>query len=498
MKFDKVVSYTLYQMAKYLTNDIVVFNCIPALSTSQQNRVIKYLKQQNVICAAGDRKPGLKQEYVINKVAYARVCDIYKDVDFDEVFSRTIKCEDPKKKQLPDVIKFSSKHRCIYAVGSINKLTDSINKQYPQLKEYQEKLKKINEFNDKNIPCSHLDINYVIKNGCLSKVSTRYANSLCNMKKDARALWCLNHGLTESWDATSSIHSLSYAITHNKLPTKDMYQLYYEKTELSKRVPFVKCMRDIVKSMMQRCYFDISEKAALQHYKKAEGDNYKEGYGELLQQLYTAMREVINTYDSEIFFFESCVMIDVIYELVVNRGCRVLPIYDAIYFDKPQKDVQQIYENVVDKLIALLLANENNKISGSQSIIPVYSHNPVSKQYIYSQYTVVEQFLCFRQFANNNAKVLLDTWHTFGSFIPENKINKSIAQSSNASKGKGIKHNSENMKGIKHDKKTAVISKIIELGLVNITDVKQFVAECEKLGIKQRTAYNWYKIKKDN
>ena len=408
MKFDIVISYTLSQMAKYLNNDTVAFNCIPALTISQQNRVIKFLKQQNVIVAAGDRAPGMKQEYVINKVAYARVDSKYKDVDFGEVFSTKIKCEDHNKKLIPDAIKFSSKYRCKYAVGNINNIINSINKQYPQFIEYQKKLEKINDLNDKNIPTSHFDVNYSIKNGCLSKVSARYANSLCNMKKDARALWCLNHGLTEEWDATSSIHSLSYAITYGKLPTEDMYKMYYEKTDLSKKVPFTKDMRELVKSMMQRCYFDISVKAALQHYKKAEGDNYMYGFGELLQQLYTSMREVTNTYDSEIFFFESCVMIDVIYELVVNRGCRVLPIYDGIYFDKPNMNVQAIYENAVDKLCALLLASQQTQTCLSPSIYPVpFQYNTVS------QYTVVEQFLSFKTLANNNnnAQVKLGTWH---------------------------------------------------------------------------------------
>ena len=492
MKFDIIISYTLSQMAKYLNNDTVAFNCIPALTISQQNRVIKFLKQQNVIVAAGDRAPGMKQEYVINKVAYARVDSQYKDVDFSEVFSTKIKCEDPNKKLIPDAIKFSSKYRCKYAVGNINNIMNSINKQYPQFIEYQKKLEKINDLNDKNIPPSHFDINYSIKNGCLSKVSARYANSLCNMKKDARALWCLNHGLTEEWDATSSIHSLSYAITYGKLPTEDMYKMYYEKTELSKKVPFTKDMRELVKSMMQRCYFDISSKAALQHYKKAEGDNYKDGFGELLQQLYTSMREVTNTYDSEIFFFESCVMIDVIYELVVNRGCRVLPIYDGIYFDKQNMNVQAIYENAVDKLCALLLASQQTQTCLSHSIYPVpFQYNTVS------QYTVVEQFLSFKTLANNNAQVKLDTWHSFGSCKSEAKVakfNADVARMNNGAKGKGIKHDSTNMKGIKHNKKKAVIAKIVELRLNNITDMKHFVAECDKLNIKRRTAYNWWKM----
>lgn len=492
MKFDIVISYTLSQMSKYLNNDTVAFNCINALTISQQNRVIKFLKQQNVIVAAGDRAPGMKQEYVINKAAYARVDRQYKDVDFSGVFSTKIKCEDPNKKLLPDAIKFSSKHRCKYAVGNINNIINAINKQYPQFIEYQKKLEKINELNDKNIPTSHFDVNYSIKNGCLSKVSARYANSLCNMKKDARALWCLNHGLTEEWDATSSIHSLSYAITYGKLPTEDMYKMYYEKTELSKKVPFTKDMRELVKCMMQRCYFDISAKAALQHYKKAEGDNYRDGFGELLQQLYISMRGVTNTYDSEIFFFESCVMIDVIYELVVNRGCRVLPIYDGIYYDKPNMNVQAIYENAVDKLCALLLANEKTQTCLSQSIFPVpFQYN------IVSQYTVVEQFLSFVTLANNNAQVKLDTWHSFGSYKSEAevaKFNADVARMNNGAKGKGIKHDSTNMKGIKHNKKKAVIAKIAELGLYNISDMKQFVAECDKLNIKRRTAYNWWKM----
>lgn len=492
MKFDIVISYTLSQMAKYLNNDTVVFNCIPALTISQQNRVIKFLKQQNVIVAASDRAPGMKQEYIINKVAYARVDSQYKDVDFSEVFSTKIKCEDHNKKLIPDAIKFSSKYRCKYAVGNINNIMNSINKQYPQFIEYQKKLEKINDLNDKNIPASHFDVNYSIKNGCLSKVSARYANSLCNMKKDARALWCLNHGLTEEWDATSSIHSLSYAITYGKLPTEDMYKMYYEKTELSKKVPFTKEMRELVKSMMQRCYFDISAKSALQHYKKAEGDNYRYGFGELLQQLYASMREVTNTYDSEIFFFESCVMIDVIYELVVNRGCRVLPIYDGIYFDKQNMNVQAIYENAVDKLCALLLASQQTQTCLSHSIYPVpFQYNTVS------QYTVVEQFLSFKTLANNNAQVKLDTWHSFGSYKSEAKVakfNADVARMNNGAKGKGIKHDSTNMKGIKHDKKKAVIAKIIELRLNNITDMKHFVAECDKLNIKRRTAYNWWKM----
>lgn len=79
--------------------------------------------------------------------------------------------------------------------------------------------------------------------------------------------------------------------------------------------------------------------------------------------------------------------------------------------------------------------NKHTTINQINPVTTISSYSTTDSNWIY----IDRQKEIFSQFANN-AQFKIDIWHTFGSFIPEDKVNKSIAQSNNASKGKGIKH----------------------------------------------------------
>ena len=94
--------------------------------------------------------------------------------------------------------------------------------------------------------------------------------------------------------------------------------------------------------------------------------------------LYDAMRKVLGqTYDSEIFLHESCIMIDVMWELIVHRECKVFPVYDALYFDKEQNDIEQIVEKCALKYYKMVKKctspshNPNTCVSTNKSITTI-------------------------------------------------------------------------------------------------------------------------------
>ena len=68
-------------------------------------------------------------------------------------------------------------------------------------------------------------------------------------------------------------------------------------------------------------------------------------------------------YDSEIFFHESCIYMDVTYDLL-SKGIDVWQQYDCWYTDKEVANIEQIVEYYVSKYIDKNINrnNDNNKI----------------------------------------------------------------------------------------------------------------------------------------
>ena len=122
-------------------------------------------------------------------------------------------------------------------------------------------------------------------------------------------------------------------------------------------------VRDAIKSLHMRAYFDKPSTLGL-HIRRAM--NYaKEEYKEAINtemMIYKKAVEIAeggHLYDNEIFFHESCIYMDVLYELL-NLDFFVWQCYDAFYAKKNNVE-QEEFENLVSKLVA---EKANNYIKG--------------------------------------------------------------------------------------------------------------------------------------
>lgn len=370
----------------YETNRPIVFTGFDKYLKYKQLETIKRtLRNNNVItlAKASNYMKGLSAEWHINKEAFERFYSQFNDV---KELPPEIKYEfdkDDTTKEIPHSLKINSKYRKKLRFNKISDVESAVHNQCPWLKEYQEKLQQINKMQPE-LPENRMNINVVHQDGYLQKISVRYSNNKVSLKchnSEERQIFCFQHGLNYAYDVCSSIHRITYLMnTGIWLPrSSDLYEMYFN-AATHNNGKWDENVRDVVKQFMQRCYFDTSRKSAVAHCKSAYVKEYKDyddavRYSSMCGKLYDAMRVIVGkTYDSEIFLHESCIMIDIIYELVMNRGCKVFPVYDGIYFDKDIKDIEQIAERCALNYYKKV---ENTKIclshyqSISQSINPV-------------------------------------------------------------------------------------------------------------------------------
>ena len=457
--------------------------------------------------------------------------------------TKTIKHNDKdvvsKKKHLSEASQiFTSKHRCKYYINNVSEVYNIVKKRYPFWDDIHNKINYINNRNI-GIPKIKMDIKVTHSNGIVSKVSTRYSNCLVSMKAhevDAygnteRSIFCNKNGLYYSFDVNASIHRLTYMLNHNGDEIDgDVYEVIFRKAFPDK--PWNDDTRRVFKTIMMRNYFDTSARNAAKNYinnMKKEGRNVDvELARKVFDAVYPALREVEGkTFDNEIFFWESIIMINLIYEMMQKyNDIKVFSVYDGIYFNKPiEAEVAEMWKSIAaDVLVHYYYKLDSAECKNEESVVIVPS---TSRQAIFSQkltssksngstslYPLTDKHTFSLSVANNNnAQVsalklyqnhcILTMLNGYGSSI---KMVESRRKNASKGKGikhdsinmKGIKHDSTNMKGIKHDKISGVLAKIKELGLVNITDRSIFVMKAEKLGIKKRTAYSWFNIINDS
>lgn len=541
------VAVTLYRMYDTLVSrntDICFISDYDDYMSQRDNEYIKkYLRNQHCLinkvseCSFFN---SLSAEWKVDKgvlMSLLRQYNIYiKDFDtynetLNKLRNKQIKHEnvDKKQKHLSEAPKiFTSKHRCKYYINSLAEVYDLVKERYPFWDDIQNKIKYINERNV-DLPKINMGINIKHRKGIVSKVSCRYSNCLVSMKAHEttkngyteRELYCMKKGLNYSFDVNASIHRLTYMLNNDgKAFNGDVYEHIY-KTAFPNGKWNDKVRADF-KKMMMRNYFDTSAKNAAKNYinsvkKEKHYCPDIEKTSEIFERIYPALRAVEGpTFDNEIFLWESVIMINLIYRMMQNDpDLKVFSVYDGIYFNNPVNDVEAMWQEEAEQTCALLLASTQkaaatslcSNISISKQQIPYLSANIVSLQTQYcsrvlqtmSIYTLTDNLAFFHSLANNNAQVLHHNDlarenFKLTLFSKGSSIEMVESRRKNAALGKGVKHNSENMKGVKHDKKTGVLAKIKALGLTNITDKKLFVAECEKLGIKRRTAYSWFEL----
>lgn len=303
-------------------------------------------------------------------------------------------------------------------------LTVCLYKNYPELEHYQNIADEINEtfFSD------DLDRQIQFKpsftwnkgNKIVRKIGIRATNSLVSVKKEKedgdedgtiyRDDILKRYGLSYEFDVKSSVPRVTYLLNNGvwmdnnfdfyEVMFKNFIQLCPEET-----LEWNEETRKIFKSFHMKGYFDTEVMMAT-HLKFAisKKGKYDKNEWNNLDKVMSAYKQAITStvgelkYDSEVFFYESCIYLDVLKELL-NRNYKVLQIYDGFYLDRECKDIEEIVKNKANNFyntyisnINKISINNNNTNINKLSINNNTNTNNINKLSINKYISIVKKF----------------------------------------------------------------------------------------------------------
>lgn len=258
-----------------------------------------------------------------------------------------------------------------------NYLMGCLYENYPLLRHYQELADNIN----KTFYANDYDRQISFKpkftwnkgNKAVTKIGIRATNSLVNAKKEYSDNDSDNvlhkdevlkrYGLNWEFDVKSSVPRITFALNKGIWLENDidLYEIMYQKfIKLcpSEKVEWNETTRKVFKSFHMNGYFDTEAKltAHLKRQISMKVDRYNREEWSDIDFVMKAYREsIIRTigelkYDSEVFFHESCIYMDVTFDLL-SKGINVWQQYDCWYTDREIKDIERIVEQYVSKYI---------------------------------------------------------------------------------------------------------------------------------------------------
>jgi hypothetical protein len=283
-----------------------------------------------------------------------------------------------------------------------NYLTSILYVNYPQLKHYQELADIINAtfYADDYDRQIRFKPNFTWNKGnkAVTKIGIRATNSLVSAKKEREAdndepnmLYkddVLNrYGLKYEFDVKSSVPRITYALNNgiwldNNI---DLYEMMYKKfIKLcpSEQLQWNNETRKIFKSFHMNGYFDTEAKLSA-HLKRQVSMKVKYNKEEWtdLDFVMKAYREsIISTvgelkYDSEVFFHESCIYLDVTFDLL-KKGFNVWQQYDCWYTNKEVSNIEQIVEQYVMQYVNRN-RNRSNNNNNNITIVKIFAEHNV-------------------------------------------------------------------------------------------------------------------------
>ena len=217
-------------------------------------------------------------------------------------------------------------------------LTLCLYENYPGLQFHIIKANEINERYYKNYPEFRIRFqpNFTWSDDDLyvSGIGIRATNSMINIKKEARAEILKSYGLNLEHDINASVPRITASLNagHWIDESEDMYKLIYAVLE-----PAGECsneMREAIKKLHMRAYFDSGDKSVGHHTWLAMNQDGVDR--EDVCDAMKAFREAIikaeggKLYGSDIFYIESCVYLMTLYDLVTS-GHKVWQVYDCFY-----------------------------------------------------------------------------------------------------------------------------------------------------------------------
>lgn len=169
----------------------------------------------------------------------------------------------------------------------------------------------------------------------IKKIGIRATNSMDNIKKEDRKKILQSYGFTLEKDINASVPRLTLSLNSGKwIPeTEDIYELIFRDMEPEKE--FTNEMREAIKKLFMRAYFDISDKQVIHHiWEKMDQDNLiKEDIAPTITKFRNSVIKVLGGKlygGSEIFYIESCVYLMTLYDLLTSHH-KVWQVYDCFY-----------------------------------------------------------------------------------------------------------------------------------------------------------------------
>ena len=277
----------------------------------------------------------------------------------------------------PSQVRFNSKLHLLKPKGMPddkfeNLLERMLYENYPDLAHYQQLADKINDayyLNSKDFEISYRPTyEWNREHTAVRKIGIRATNKLCSVSREDRKELLKELGLNLAKDVRSSVPRLSLSLTLGYWVPEDIdfYNLVWNQY-LSIRESEIEIERDIdtvvnnifnsdtremLKYFTLPAYFDYNDYRFGNHTRaKMEHKYDKDEVFEEMSYLQQAVRKVTgNEYDSEIFYHESNIYMEVLARLLED-GYWVWQVYDS-WYAKKEDTTQEEYEKYVTSLVA--------------------------------------------------------------------------------------------------------------------------------------------------
>ena len=293
-----------------------------------EDKVKQYCKDHNI------------QMYIIKNKLYSmdEIKNVHTEIDKSKVrFASRLKLVKPAELSKTEFEK---------------QLTLCLYENYPGLRFHIQKANEINEKYYKDYPEFRIrfqpnftwsdDGNYV------SRIGIRATNSMSNFKKDRRSGLLKSYGFTLEKDINASVPrmTLSLNMGHWVEEDTDIYELIYSHMEPTGT--FTQEVRDAIKKLHMRAYFDAGDKSAGHHtwLSMNQDDIERQDVCDKIAEFRNAIiqAEGGKLYGSDIFYVESCVYLMTLYDLL-SSGHHVWQVYDCFYSTVDED--QELFEYMI-------------------------------------------------------------------------------------------------------------------------------------------------------
>lgn len=259
-------------------------------------------------------------------------------------------------------VRFGTKLKLIKPAGLSKaefekQLTLCLYENYPGLRFHIEKANEINEKYYIDYPEFRIRFqpNFTWHDDLyVSRIGIRATNSMVNMKKEDRSEILKAYGFTLEKDINASVPrmTLSLNMGHWVDESTDIYELIYRHMEPTG--DFTTEVREAIKKLHMRAYFDESEKQVGHHTWLAmdqENINREDVCNKMAEFRNAIVQaEGGKLYGSDIFYVESCVYLMTLYDLLAS-GHRVWQVYDCFYSTGAED--QELFEYMISNGVRL-------------------------------------------------------------------------------------------------------------------------------------------------